>query len=71
MTGIEIYRNDYATPVDMNAIHAALDKATIEYDLEEEQDRDRDNMVFIVDTGETMDAVRIINSLGYRTDEDE
>lgn len=73
---ININRSDYAVPVDMPSVYAALEAGHIEIDKEERApslsgvNDEQPEYVYIAD-GRLSDAVRVIQSLGYTTDEDD
>lgn len=77
---IEIHRNDYAQPVDMQAVYNALKANNIDFDPNERRNNlygidpdeiDEQPEYVYVDNGSIGEAVRLINELGYTTDEDE
>ena len=74
---IAIQRKDYREPVDMQAIYAALKENGIDFDPDERRtnisgDEPEENPEYVyVDNGSLGEAVRVINALGYTTDEDE
>lgn len=71
MYEIEIYRNNWNEPVDMDAVHAAIVNLMAD-DQEDQYGRDaRTSEKVYVKFGCVVEAVKRINALGYRTDEDE
>ena len=72
---IEIHRNDYTTPVDMQKVYAALQEAHLDFDAGERRQSlagvAEENPEYVYVDGCVSDAVRVINELGYTTDEDE
>lgn len=75
---IDIHRSNYGVPVDMNSVYSALELAGIEVDKEERRgsiyniDSSDDQPEYVyVDAGDVIQAVGVINALGYTTDEDE
>jgi hypothetical protein len=73
---IEIHRKDYREPVDMKAVYAALKEAGVDFDPDERRNNisggePEEHPEYIYVTGSVGEAVRVINSLGYTTDEDE
>lgn len=76
LTEIEIYRSHYTIPVDMQKVYNALREAQIDFDPEERRGNiyggapvEDPEYVFV--NGRVTDAVRVINALGYTTDEDD
>ncbi len=74
---IDIHRSNYDEPVNMQAVYSALEAAGIEIDKDERRNTiyggtsdEQPEYVYIAD-GKVDQAVKIINGLGYTTDEDE
>jgi hypothetical protein len=78
MYEIDIRRKEWGEPVDMQVIYSALEQAGIEIDKDERRSSiyalskndEQPEYVYIAD-GRVGEAVKIINGLGYETDEDE
>ncbi len=75
LTEIEIYRNHYATSVDMQKVYNALRDANLDFDPQERRGNiyggtPAEDVEYVFVSCVT-DAVRVINALGYTTDEDE
>lgn len=71
MYQIEIHRQNYSTPVDMNAICTAIADLMTEDQVMQDGSLAREHEKVYVRFGEVVEAVRRINALGYTTDEDE
>jgi DNA-binding transcriptional regulator LsrR (DeoR family) len=71
MYQIEIYRQQYAHPVDMDAIIAAISDLMTEDQATNDGTPAREYEKVYVKLGAVGEAVERINALGYATDEDE
>lgn len=71
MYAIEIYRNDYNQPVDMEAVCAAIVGLMADDQTDDNGNDVREREKVYVKFGTVGEAVRRINALGYATDEDE
>jgi len=74
---IDIHRQQWNTPVDMQAVYASLRQAGIGFDPDERRGNihgidtsDEQPEYVYVDTGYVGASVHVINGLGYETDED-
>jgi hypothetical protein len=66
---INIERKQYAQPVNMDEVRAALGNLIADIEQVSGQGRDLDESVMVA-AGDVGSAVEIINALGYATDED-
>ena len=71
MYQIEVHRNQYAQPVDMDAVCAACADLMTDDQATSDGSPARDVEKIYVRFGEVVTAVARINALGYATDEDE
>jgi hypothetical protein len=71
MYQIEIYRQQYATPVNMDAVCDAVADLMTEDQATQDGTVARDHEKVYVQFGAVGEAVARINALGYSTDEDE
>jgi hypothetical protein len=70
MYQIEIYRKQYGQPVDMDAICTAIAELMTEDQLDNYGNDVRESEKVYVQFGAVGTAVKLINELGYTTDED-